>query len=84
MEMDVMNNFQNWKEFLNQRVDQAQSMGMSDKTITDLAYQIGDYLSNQVDPKTNEDRLLKELWEKGSKDEQHALASLMVKMVDKK
>ena len=81
--MSVLDNFNDWKSFLNQRVDQAQQMGMDDKTISNLAYQIGDYLAAQVDPKNNEERLLKDLWEASNEQQQQILAQVMVNYVDK-
>jgi len=77
-------NFADWKEFLNQRVDQAQNMGMDDKTIANLAYQIGDYLAAQVEPENQENRLLKELWEASNDEQQKVLAQIMVNYVDRK
>ncbi|GBF11315.1 DUF3243 domain-containing protein [Tepidibacillus infernus] len=82
--MSVLDNFSNWKNFLNERVDQAQKMGMNNETISNLAYQIGDYLAAQVDPKNNEERLLKELWDASNEEQQKTLAQVMVNMVDKK
>lgn len=82
--MSILDNFSQWKDFLNQRVDQAQNAGVDDQTIQNIAYQIGDYLANHVDPKNTEERLLKELWEAGNEEEQKMLAGLMVKLVDQK
>lgn len=82
--MSVLDNFSDWKEFLNQKIDQAQAAGMTDNAIQNLAYQIGDYLAAQVEPRNEEERVLKELWQAGNEQEQRALASLMVKMVDHK
>ncbi len=82
--MSVLDNFNDWKGFLNQRVDQAQQMGMDDKTVANLAYQIGDYLAAQVDPKNNEERLLKDLWEASNESQQQVLAQVMVNYVDKR
>ncbi|WP_025028512.1 DUF3243 domain-containing protein [Caldalkalibacillus mannanilyticus] len=79
--MSVLDNFDQWKDFLADRLHQGQEEGMDSRTVNELAYQIGDYLSAQVEPKNNEERLLKELWERGSEQEQHVLANLMVKLV---
>ncbi|GAB6935677.1 MAG: DUF3243 domain-containing protein [Calditerricola sp.] len=81
--MSVLDSFEQWKQFLAQRVEQAQKMGMSSDTIANVAYYIGDYLAQEVDPKNHEERLLKELWEAGTEEEQKTLANLMVKMVSK-
>jgi len=81
--MSVLDSFDQWKQFLAQRVEQAQKMGISRDAIANVAYYIGDYLANEVDPKNREERLLKELWEAGTEEEQKTLANLMVKMVSK-
>lgn len=49
--------------------------------ISDIAYQIGDYLAKQVDPKNPEERLLADLWKVADEQEQHAIANMMVKLV---
>jgi hypothetical protein len=81
--MSVLDNWQQWKEFLGERLDQAQSEGMDKGVINDLAYQIGDYLAAQVDPKNEQERILSDLWSVASEDEQHAIANMMVKLVQK-
>ncbi|NGQ94086.1 DUF3243 domain-containing protein [Brevibacillus sp. SYP-B805] len=79
--MSVLDNFRDWKEFLGERVNQAKQAGMENESIANVAYQIGDYLSAKVDPKNEQERLLKELWDAGDENQQRALASLMVKLV---
>jgi hypothetical protein len=81
--MSVLDNWQQWKDFLGERLDQAQSEGMNKGVINDLAYQIGDYLSAQVDPKNEQERILSDLWSVASEEEQHAIANMMVKLVQK-
>ncbi len=79
--MSVLDNFQDWKHFLGERVNQAMSAGMESDTIKNVAYQIGGYLSEQVDPKNDQERLLKQLWDAGDEQQRQALASMMVKLV---
>ncbi|MBO8162534.1 MAG: DUF3243 domain-containing protein [Brevibacillus sp.] len=79
--MSVLDNFRDWKHFLGDRVQAAQQAGMESDMIENVAYQIGGYLANQVDPKNEQERLLKELWDAGDEEQQRALASMMVKMV---
>ena len=40
----VLKVFDKWKEFLAERVSQAGHAGMSDETISKLAFQIGEFL----------------------------------------
>jgi hypothetical protein len=81
VEVSVLDSFEEWKSFLHDRVKQAQSAGMNEETIEDVAYQIGGYLAKEVDPKNREERLLSELWKVGDPEEQKALANMMVKLV---
>lgn len=80
--MSVLDNWQQWKEFLGDRLDHGQDQGMNKDTINNLAYQIGDYLANQVDPKNEQQRVLSDLWSVASKEEQQAIANIMVKLVE--
>lgn len=79
----VLETFEKWKSFLSERVEQAKKAGMSDETIAKLAFQIGEFLDEKVDPKNEEERLLKELWDVGNEEERKTIARLMVKLVEK-
>jgi hypothetical protein len=79
----VLETFDKWKTFLSERVEQAKAAGMSEETISKLAFQIGEFLEDKVDPKNGEERLLQELWQAGTEEERKTLARLMVKLVDK-
>jgi hypothetical protein len=79
----VLKSFDKWKQFLGQRVSQAELAGMSEETVTKLAFQIGEYLQDKIDPKNDEERVLKELWDVGNEQERKTLAHLMVKLVNK-
>ncbi|GAB6988981.1 DUF3243 domain-containing protein [Paenibacillus pini] len=76
----VVRNFDTWKKFLGERVVQAEKLGMNEDTISKLAYEIGDFLDEKVDPQNPSNRALKELWEVGNKEERHTIARLMVKL----
>ncbi|MBB6444205.1 DUF3243 domain-containing protein [Bacillus benzoevorans] len=81
--MSVLENWQQWKDFLGDRLTQAESQGVAKDSLNELAYQVGDYLAKQVDPKNEQERVLSDLWSVASQDEQHAIASVMVKLVGK-
>lgn len=81
--MSVLDNWQQWKDFLGERLDHGQEQGMNKDTINNLAYEIGDYLAKQVEPKNDQERILADLWSVASEEEQHAIANLMVKLVQK-
>ncbi|TMN23630.1 DUF3243 domain-containing protein [Lentibacillus cibarius] len=79
--MSVLDNFDTWKDFLASRLEQAQSQGMGQQTISNMAYEVGDYLANSTDAKNNEQAVLQEIWTAASDDERHAIANAMVKLV---
>lgn len=79
--MSVLDNFQDWKHFLHDRVEAAKQAGLENENIHNIAYQIGDYLAKKVDPRNEQERLLMDLWKVGNEEQQRALASMMVKMV---
>lgn len=79
--MSMMDDFSSWKDFLANKIDQAKEQGMSDKTISNVAHEVGDYLAESVDAKNNEEAVLRELWNTASEEEQQAIANTMVKLV---
>ncbi|WP_141433481.1 DUF3243 domain-containing protein [Bacillus sp. 03113] len=79
--MSVLENWQQWKDFLGDRINQAENQGMNKEVVNDLAFQIGDYLAKQVQPKNDQEKVLADLWSVASTEEQHALANVMVKLV---
>jgi len=81
--MSVLDNFSSWKEFLSDKVGQAKDHGMSSQAITNVAQHVGDYLSRNIEPENKEERGLKELWDAASEEEQRAIASTMIKLVQK-
>jgi hypothetical protein len=79
--MSVIDNWKQWEDFLADRLHQAQNEGMSEGAISALALQIGDYLSEQVEPKNEQERILADLWSVADKEEQQAIANIMLKLV---
>ncbi|CAH0346119.1 DUF3243 domain-containing protein [Bacillus sp. CECT 9360] len=80
--MSVLDNWDQWKNFLGDRLHQGEHQGLSGSSVNDLAFEIGDYLANQVDPKNDQERVLSDLWSVASDEEKHAIASVMVKLVE--
>ncbi|GAE30819.1 MULTISPECIES: DUF3243 domain-containing protein [Halalkalibacter] len=79
--MSVLDNWEQWKDFLGDRLHQASDEGMSANVVSDVAYQVGEYLAQQVEPKNEQERVLAELWNVADEQEQHAIANMMVKLV---
>lgn len=81
--MDSMKDWNNWKDMLGRSVDLGQSVGLSDESINTIAEKIGTFLSNNIDPRNEEERLLKTLWDAADERDRKVLAKLMVKISDK-
>lgn len=84
MDMSLRDDFGSWKDFLANKLEQAQGEGMGQETISNMAYEVGSYLSKSVEVESDEEAVLKELWNAASNDEQQALANVMVKLVQGK
>ncbi|WP_249869721.1 DUF3243 domain-containing protein [Oceanobacillus saliphilus] len=82
--MSVLDNFETWKGFLANRLQQAQQQGMDQQTISNVAAEVGDYLAQSVEAKNGEEAVLKELWNAATEQEQQAIANIMVKLVQNK
>jgi hypothetical protein len=81
--MDVLDNWGDFKDTLGKAVDLGETVGLSDKTITNAAEKIGTYLSNNINPRNDEEKLLKELWDAAGGEDRKILAKLIVKISDK-
>lgn len=79
--MSVLDNWDQWKDFLGDRLQQAEQEGMNQQVVTEVAYQVGEYLAQQVQPKNEQEKVLADLWNVASEEEQHAIANMMVKLV---
>ncbi|WP_075617584.1 DUF3243 domain-containing protein [Paenisporosarcina indica] len=82
--MALLENWQKWTNFLGANVMNAEATGMSKKAIQSTAFEIGSYLAKNVDPKNEQERVLSDLWSVASENEQHALANMVVKLVQQK
>lgn len=81
--MAVINDWGDWKKTLGKAVDLGETVGMSDRNITKVAEKVGTFLSNNVDPRNDEERLLKEMWDCADASDREVLAKLIVKIADK-
>ena len=80
--MSVLDNWDQWKNFLGDRLNQGEQQGLSEGAVNNLAFEIGDYLANQVEPQNDQEKVLADLWSVASDQEKHAMASVMVKLVE--
>lgn len=71
-----------WKDTLGKAIDISENVGISKNTVNKVAEKVGTFLANNVDPRNNEERLLKELWDVADSTDRETLAKLVVRMVD--
>lgn len=79
--MSVLKNWDKWKEFLGERLDAVSENGIVGSALSEMAFRLGNYLANEVDPQNKEEQLLADLWKCANEDEQHAIANVMLKYV---
>lgn len=79
--VSILDNFEHWKDFLGDRLNDAQQKGVSQDAINDLAYEVGEHLAQNVDAKNDEQAIIRDLWNVASEEERRAIASMMVKLV---
>jgi Protein of unknown function (DUF3243) len=82
--MSILNNWDEWKDFLGDRLSASTEKGLGEGALSEMAYRLGDYLANEVDPKNPEEQVLKDLWNVANEQEQHTIANLMMKYVQNK
>lgn len=81
--MNTLDNWNEWKKTLGKAVDIGEAIGMSEKTINNVAEKVGTFLSNAVEPRNHQERVLKEMWDVADENDRKTLAKLVVKMTDK-
>lgn len=83
MDFKNINNLQQWdkwKQTLNQAVDVGQTVGMTEDTMSNIAMKVGNFLSSNMDPENREQRVMKELWDIGDDHDRKTLSKLMLKI----
>jgi hypothetical protein len=83
LNLDILNDWDKWKKTLNKAVSAGETVGLSDDTIKDVGVKVGEFLSSTVDPENDEQRVLKELFDVGTKQEREVLTNMIIKMVQK-
>ncbi|TGA97639.1 DUF3243 domain-containing protein [Sporolactobacillus shoreae] len=79
--MSLLNNWDQWKDFLADQMHRAENVGASSETINEFATKIGGYLAEHVDPKNEQERLLSDLWSVADENEHKTIARLIMKLV---
>ncbi|MDQ0219944.1 DUF3243 domain-containing protein [Peribacillus cavernae] len=80
---EILSNFENFKSYLDKRLDIMKKVGLEEEQLANTAEKVADYLADKIEPKNREEKLLQELWKVGNDEERHKLAHMLVKLVDK-
>ncbi|WP_227765633.1 DUF3243 domain-containing protein [Zhaonella formicivorans] len=77
-----INNFDQWLDTLGTALEKAKAAGLPNKLISKSAAKLGDFLAENIKPDIPENRLLKEMWTVGGVEEQEALVSMLIKLIE--
>ena len=78
--MRILNNWEQWKDFLGDKLHQAQKAGLDQEVINNLAQEVGDYLQVTLIRKMNNNGSFL-IYGQSQTEEQQAIANVMVKLV---
>ncbi|GKV56292.1 hypothetical protein NCCP2222_22390 [Sporosarcina sp. NCCP-2222] len=78
---DILENFNRFKMYLSDKVSKGESLGLNEEQLAKTTEFVANYLSKHEEPRNREQYLLQELWNAGDKEEQHALAHMLLKLV---
>jgi len=79
---NVINDWDKWKKTLRAAISMGETVGLSQNAIAELGSKVGEFLATNVDPENREQRLLKELFDSSTKEEQKILTTVIIKMVE--
>lgn len=79
----ILQDFEQFKSYLGDKVALGEKMGLGEEQLAKTAEVVAGYLSKKEQPRNAEENLLQELWRSGDKEQQHALAHMLVNMVRK-
>jgi hypothetical protein len=79
----ILSDFESFQNYLSARINLGKAIGLSDEQLARTAEKIAGYLSENEEPRNREEKLLQELWKVGTKEEQHSLSHLLVKLAQK-
>ncbi|MCG7344591.1 DUF3243 domain-containing protein [Sporosarcina sp. ACRSL] len=77
----ILENFNRFKQFLSEKVELGEKMGLSEEKLVKTVEIVASYLANHEEPRNREEKVLMELWKSGSEEEQRFLSKLLLKMV---
>lgn len=79
----ILENFGKFKSYLSDKVSKGEALGMSNEQMAKATEMVAGYLAKHEEPRNREEHLLRELWNSGDKEQQHALSHMLLNMVKK-
>ncbi|WP_377890767.1 DUF3243 domain-containing protein [Alkalihalobacillus sp. R86527] len=79
---DILENFQQFKDYLGDQVHKGEKLGLGEEGLTKGAKRVGDYLAKHEDPRNREQKVLNELWNVANEEERKSIAHVLVKLTD--
>ncbi|MCA0988511.1 DUF3243 domain-containing protein [Guptibacillus algicola] len=79
---DILENFQQFKDYLGDQVHKGEKLGLGEEGLTKGAKRVGDYLAKHEDPRNREQKVLNELWNVANEEERKHIAHVLVKLTD--
>jgi len=76
----ILRDFDEFKEYLGNRVRMAESIGLGEEQMAAIAQRVANYLASHENPRNSEEKLLQELWKVGTEEERHMLAHMLVRL----
>lgn len=75
--------FKQLLERLRDRAAEARQMGLNESNIEAITTQVGDWLAREAEPRTYEQRLLKEFWEVLDDDDKKVISRALLRVAEK-
>ncbi|WP_027954549.1 DUF3243 domain-containing protein [Halobacillus kuroshimensis] len=79
---EIMSNFQTFKDYLGDKVNKGEKLGLGEEGLTKGAKRVADYLAEYEEPRNREEKVLNELWNAADNNEREHIAHALVKMAD--
>ncbi|AYC28644.1 DUF3243 domain-containing protein [Paenisporosarcina cavernae] len=80
---EILQNFNTFKSYLSDKVATGEKLGLGEEQLAKTTEMVAGYLASHEEPRNSEENLLQELWKSGDKEQQHALAHMLLNMVRK-
>ena len=77
----ILNNFNEFKSYLNEQLAKGKRLGLSDELLAKGAKFVADHLAKNEEPRNSEQKLLQEMWKVADEEAKKHIALVLVKMI---